>query len=174
MSKPLDLERGTDRKVENIKAEIIPYLSFGGNCEEAVNAYIKVFGGEILYMSHWSENNWDVKTEQIGKVMHTEFIIGSTCMAAGDSFDCTEKNTAIKLMIHMDTEAEALYTIYAMAEGGTILLPLQPDPESDNNRCICVTKDRFGFTWIITCPNPANQFYSDGIIFTSQEFPGNA
>lgn len=169
----MNFERGTDRKVEISKTEIIPYLSFRGNCEEAVHAYIKVFGGKILYMSYWSENNSDIKTEQIGKVMHTEFVIGSTRMAAGDSLDCTDRNTAIKLMIHMDTEAEALYTIYAMAEGGTILLPLQPDLASDNNRCISATKDRFGITWMITCPNPANQFYSDEIIFTSQENIGN-
>lgn len=161
--------------MENSKTKIIPYLSFRGNCEEAVYTYVKVFGGEILYMSHWPENNYDVKTEQIGKVMHTEFVISSTHMAAGDILDCAEMNTGVRLIIHMDTEAEALYTIYALAEGGTILSPLQPAPESDNNRCVSVTKDRFGFTWIITCPNPANQFYSDGIIWLpSQADVGDA
>lgn len=27
---------------------IIPYLSFMGNCEEALNTYIEAFGGEIV------------------------------------------------------------------------------------------------------------------------------
>ncbi len=27
---------------------VIPYLSFRGNCEEALNTYIEAFGGEIF------------------------------------------------------------------------------------------------------------------------------
>lgn len=137
------------------KVQIIPYLSFKGECEEAVNAYIDAFGGEIYGMSHWTEKNFDVTPEQIGKVMHVEFVIGNTGMAAGDSFDCAEVNTDIKLMIHMDSEVEALHAISVLAEGGSILSSLKPHPEPDDGGCGSLIKDRFGFTWIITCPNPA-------------------
>ena len=132
-------------------------MSFNGNCEEAVNAYINAFGGEIYFISHWSENAADVKPEQIGKVMHIEYVIGNTCMAAGDTFDCAEVNTDIKLMIHMDSEEEALRTISVLAEGGVVLSALQPHPEPDDAGCGSVTKDRFGYTWIITCSNSAKQ-----------------
>lgn len=37
--------------MEKRKIEVIPYLSFKGNCEEALNTYIEAFGGEICYMS---------------------------------------------------------------------------------------------------------------------------
>lgn len=94
---------------------------------------------------------------EIGKVMHVEFVIGSTRMAAGDTFDGVDVNTDIKLMIHMDSEAEALHTISVLAEGGNILSPLQPHPEPDDDGCGSIIKDRFGFTWIITCPNSAKQ-----------------
>lgn len=40
------------------KVQIIPYLSFKGECEEAVNAYIAAFGGEIYSMSHWTEKSF--------------------------------------------------------------------------------------------------------------------
>lgn len=139
------------------KIEIIPYLSFKGNCEEAVHTYINAFGGEISFLSRWSENTFDITPEQIGKVMHVEFTVGNTSMAAGDVFDCTGVNTDIKLMIHMDSEAEALNTISALSKGGTILSPLMPHPEPDDDGCGSIIKDRFGFTWIITCPNPAKQ-----------------
>ena len=108
-------------------------------------------------MSHWTEKNFDMTPEQIGKVMHVEFAIGSTHMAAGDTFDCTEVNTDIKLMIHLDSETEALHAISVLAEGGTILSPLKPHPEPDDGGCGSTIKDCFGFTWIITCPNPAKQ-----------------
>lgn len=143
--------------MEKKKLEIIPYLSFKGNCEEAVNTYMNAFGGEILYISRWTEKNLDAPTEQIGKVMHVEFAIGSTRMSAGDSFDCAEVSTDIKLMIHMDSETEALQAISVLAEGGTILSPLKPHPEPDDGGCGSLIKDRFGFIWIITCPNPNKQ-----------------
>ena len=60
-------------------------------------------------------------------------------------------------MIHMESEKEALRTMSVLAEGGVVLSPLQPHPEPDDAGCGSVTKDRFGYTWIIACPNPAKQ-----------------
>lgn len=139
------------------KITVIPYLSFNGNCEEAVNTYISTFGGEILFISRWDENNSGMSSERFGKIMHVEFVLGDSRMAAGDSFDGTDVNTDIKLMIHMKTETEALQAIAVLAEGGTLLSPLAPHPEPDDDGCGSVIKDRFGFTWIITCPNPAKR-----------------
>lgn len=138
------------------KHEIIPYLSFKGNCEEALNVYIKAFGGEIYYMSRWSEETADAP-ELIGKVMHTEFALGGTRMAAGDTLESAGGNTDIRLMVHMDTMEEALNTISVLAESGTVLSPLKPHPEPDDGGCGSATRDRFGFIWIITCPNPNKQ-----------------
>lgn len=143
--------------MDNKRIEIIPYLSFNGNCEEAVHAYIKAFGGKINFISFWSESTFHMTPEQIGKVMHVEFTIGSTHMAAGDTFDCAEGNTDIKLMIHMESEEEALSAISVLAEGGNILSPLKPHPEPDDGGCGSLLKDRFGYTWIVTCPNPAKK-----------------
>lgn len=142
--------------MEKKKVEVIPYLAFKGNCEEAINAYINAFGGEIVWMSHWSEKNSD-NPEQIGKVMHAEFYIGSTRMSGGDSPDREEVKTDISLMIHMDSEAEALHAITVLEEGGTLISPLKPHPEPDDGGCGSLIKDRFGYVWIITCPNPAKQ-----------------
>lgn len=143
--------------MEKKKIEVIPYLPFNGNCEEAVNTYIEAFGGEIYGMSRWSENTFDVTPDQIGKVMHVEFALGNTHMAAGDTFDRIDIDTGIKLMIHMESEEEALKAISVLAEGGTVLSPLHPHPEPDDGGCGSMTKDRFGYMWIITCPNPAKQ-----------------
>ena len=134
--------------------EVIPYLSFKGDCEDALHKYFLAFGGEILFLSRWSEENCETP-EQIGKVMHVEFTLGGTHMSVGDSFDIGEVNTDIKLMIHMDTQTKARHTISILAEGGTVVAPLQPHPAPDDDGCGSIIKDRFGFTWIITCPNPA-------------------
>ena len=86
--------------------------------------------------------------------MHVEFLLGKSRIAAGDSFDCAEVNTDIKLMIHTDSKSDALRAISVLSEGGKILSPLKPHPAPDDDGCGSITKDRFGFTWIITCPNP--------------------
>ena len=132
---------------------IIPHLSFCGNCEEAINAYIAAFGGEIYYLSRWTEDTFDVTPEQIGKVMHAEFQLGSTRFAASDGFTGTGESP-VKLMIHMDSQPEALHAVSILAEGGTVISPLKPHPAPDDAGCGSITRDRFGYTWIITCPNP--------------------
>ena len=131
---------------------IIPHLSFHGNCEEAINAYIAAFGGEIFYLSRWEEATCETP-EQIGKVMHVEFALGSTRMAASDSFGDIP-GSAVKLMIHMDSMADARHAVSILAQGGTVISPLRPHPAPDDGGCGSVTRDRFGYTWIITCPNP--------------------
>ena len=139
-------------KMESVT--IIPYLSFDGCCEEAISTYIQAFGGEVYYLSRWTEETFDKSPEQIGKVMHAEFALGNTRMSGGDSFEQGGGNTAIKLMIHMQSKEQALHAVSLLAEGGKVISPLKPHPAPDDGGCGSITKDRFGYTWIITCPNP--------------------
>lgn len=132
---------------------IIPYLTFHGNCEDALQTYINAFGGEILYLSRWSENTASA-AELVNRVMHVEFVLGDTRMAAGDSLDEMDTNTSIKLMVHLDTMDAAQSAVKMLAEGGSVLSPLKPHPAPDDSGCGSVTRDRFGYTWIVTCPNP--------------------
>ncbi|MBQ4639777.1 MAG: VOC family protein [Clostridia bacterium] len=134
--------------------QVIPYLSFQGNCEEAIRAYIAAFGGEVLYLSRWSVETAKKGPQQVGKVMHAEFCLGATRMAAGDIFDDPAENGAVKLMIHMEDMARAKQAIALLQEGGQAISPLQPHPAPDDGGCGSETRDRFGYTWIITCPNP--------------------
>lgn len=136
--------------------QVIPYLTFkGGCCEEALEAYREAFGGEILYMSRWPAEGAGAPPEQVGKVMHVEFTLGSTRLAAGDTFDTQAVNTDIRLMVHLDNQEEARQALDLLAKGGEVLSPLRPHPAPDDGGCGSLVRDRFGFTWIITCPNPA-------------------
>lgn len=135
---------------------VITYLSFAGECEEAVKAYIDAFGGEIYYLSRWDENNFESK-EQIGKVMHVEFWVGDTHMSGGDTFDDAAKYKSTKLMVHMDTKDNALRCIDVLKKDGTVVSELLPHPAPDDGGMGALVKDKFGYVWIITCPNPDKQ-----------------
>ena len=102
--------------MDKSRLEVIPYLSFSGDCEQALEVYIRAFGGEVIYISRWSEENCE-SPEQAGKVMHAEFRIGCTRMSGGDSFEKKGPNTNIKLMVHMGSTEEAENAISALLEG---------------------------------------------------------
>ncbi|MBR6524360.1 MAG: VOC family protein [Clostridia bacterium] len=139
------------------KITVIPHLSFNGQCEEAVNAYIRAFGGEIHYLSRWTEQT-ATHSQQAGKVMHVAFSVGVTPMAGSDNFLFRQESAdAVRLMIHMDDMEKAKRAIAVLAEGGEVLSPLKPHPVPDDAGCGSVTRDRFGYVWIITCPNPDKQ-----------------
>lgn len=135
---------------------IIPHLSFCGNCEAAIHTWIAAFGGEVHYLSRWTENTFDMNPSQIGKVMHAEFSLGSTRMAGSDGFTGTGESP-VKLMIHMDATADAQHAISLLAQDGSVISPLKPHPAPDDAGCGAIIRDRFGYTWIITCPNPDKQ-----------------
>ena len=132
--------------------KIITYLSFNGDCEDAVKAYIDAFGGRILFMSRWDEKNYE-KECQIGKVMHVEFVLGETRMAAGDTCEGDIPTRSMKLMIHMDTEEEARKSIAILANNGKIISELKAHPAPDDGGMGSIILDKYGYTWIITCPN---------------------
>lgn len=133
------------------KIEIIPYLPFNGNCEEAINTYIKAYGGKICYMTRWSESEYDLEPEQREKVLHVEFTLGNVPMAAGDNVDYIKTAADIRMMVHLDSEEEAVRVIDLLGEGGTVLSPLHGQQTFDENSCEAILTDRFGVTWIITC-----------------------
>ena len=105
--------------MDKSRLEVIPYLSFSGDCEQALEVYIRAFGGEVIYISRWSEEHCE-SPEQAGKVMHAEFRIGCTRMSGGDSFEKKGPNTNIKLMVHMGSTEEAENAISVLLEGGGV------------------------------------------------------
>lgn len=131
------------------KLTIAPYLSFNGNCEEAINTYIEAFGGEVCCMSRWSESAYAVEPKQRKKILHAEFILGNVRMAAGDSVDCIETAADIRLMIRVESKEEALRAIALLEKEGTVLSPLHEGSPFGDNSSEAIVTDRFGITWII-------------------------
>ncbi len=141
----------------NTLATVIPHLAFNGNCEEAIGAYIKAFGGEIRYLSRWTEETCLGDPSRIGKVMHAAFLIGQTQFSANDPLIYSRPNEAVKFMIHTSSPEEANSAVSVLSTGGKILSALKPHPKPDDSGCGVLVLDRFGYTWILTCPNPEKQ-----------------
>ncbi len=135
---------------------VIPYLNFSGDCEEAIRLYVEIFGGETFYLSRWSELNTK-DPDRFGKIMHVEFRVGDTHMSAADSYNREGLSGNIKLMVHMDDPQKASATCEQLCRGGSVISPLAPHPAPDDGGMGALIEDRFGYFWIITCPNPDKQ-----------------
>jgi PhnB protein len=133
---------------------VIPYLSFCGNCEEALNLYASVFGGEITMLSRFTR---ETGSEALaGQVMHAEAFVGNSVVAGADGGDpekLAQHHDTVCLMVHCTTRAEAEKCFNALAEGGQPLQRLTPHPPPDDGGMGALVRDKFGYKWILTAPN---------------------
>jgi len=134
---------------------IMPYLSFGGDCEEAFLWYKEIFGGEIQHISKYGDipENPDapMNDEQKSKVMHAQLMLTEAGGISGaDALWPIEKGGAVAIHAHLSNEATARKVFSALSENGTVLGELATNPPPDDSGISGSVKDKYGFTWIIS------------------------
>jgi PhnB protein len=134
-----------------------PYLHFNGNCREAMEFYAKVLGGKILAMMTFADMPSDQPClpEVRDLVAHARVAIGDELLMASDApagrFE-KPQGFSVTLSIKDPAEAERVYN--ALAEGGTVGMPLS---ETFWAQKFGMLKDRFGTPWMINCEKPQQQ-----------------
>ena len=127
------------------------YLNFTGNCREAVTFYADVFGAELQPIMTYGDaaHGMPMKDNEKNLVMHTTLTIkGSTVMFSDvtDDDPITSGNQ-ISLVVTSD-DLNDVNTMFAkLAEGGAVLMPLQPTFWSQRYGYV---RDRFGIGWQIS------------------------
>jgi PhnB protein len=128
-----------------------PYLTFGGTCEEAFNAYAKILGGEIVAMiAHEgtpAESN--VPPEWRKKIIHARLAVDGTVLMGSDAPPDRRKpmqGFSVTLLIKDPAEAERVFN--ALAKDGTVGMPLS-ETLFAKKFGMCV--DKFGTPWMIVC-----------------------
>jgi len=131
-----------------------PYLHFNGNCREAFEFYAKVLGGKILAMMTFAEMPGDQPTppEYRDLIVHARMAISDKLLMASDApADRFEKPQGFSVTLGIDDPAEAERIYNALAEGGTVGMPLS---ETFWALKFGMLKDRFGTPWMINCEKP--------------------
>jgi PhnB protein len=131
---------------------IQPYLFFGGRCEEALEFYRGAIGAEVQMLMRYKEAPEQppegMLAEGFGdKVMHAAFRVGDSTLMASDGCgpdDC--KFGGFSLSITVRTEAEADAKFAALAERGTVTMPLGQTFWAPK---FGMLTDRFGLGWMI-------------------------
>ena len=135
-----------------------PYLFFSGNCEEALNFYKGIFGGEISEIMRWKDAPGDagLPTDQGNKVMHSTFKSPSVNFMASDARPTTQYGVGrISLSIATKDVAEGKRVFDSLANGGEVEMPFD---KTFWGAMFGMLTDKYGIDWMVNCqlePAPA-------------------
>jgi len=127
------------------------YLFFNGQCEAAFTFYAQCFHGQIeVMLSHvGTPMEQHVPPEWRDKIMHARLKAGDSIIMGSDSPpDRYETPRGVSTHIGLQDPAEAERIFSALAEGGTVEMPIQKTFWSERFGMLV---DRFGIAWMINC-----------------------
>lgn len=132
------------------------YLHFDGQCEAAFRFYQRCLGGEVTIMQTYGDSPMREHTppETHGRVMHTRLAVGQQVLMGADAPPGRgERAQGFAVSIGVDDPAEADRVFHALAEGGTVQLPIQQTFWAARFGMVV---DRFGIPWTINCDESAS------------------
>jgi PhnB protein len=131
-----------------------PYLSFNGECEAAFKFYEQCLGGKIEMMTTYGGSPMAAQTppDLLDKIMHVTLNVGDMVLMGADVPDSYEKPQGFSVSLVFDDPAEAERIFNALAENGTVQMPIQATFWSPKFGMLI---DRFGTPWMINCDPPA-------------------
>ncbi len=126
-----------------------PFLTFNGQCQAAFEFYARCFGGEIVTLMKWGDERGTglAPLEWAGKIMHATLVAGGNVLSGADVPEY-EPPKGFRLQFNIDDVAEAKRIFHALAESGSIEMPLQ---ETFWAVAYGHVTDRFGVPWAINC-----------------------
>jgi len=136
--------------------QLNPYLVFDGQCEAAFKFYEQCLGGKIEFMlTHGNSPMAEqVSAAWRDKVMHVRLVAGGMVLMGSDAPpDRYEKPQGFSVSLSIDEPAEAERIFHALAENGSVRMPLQ---ETFWARRFGMLVDRFGIPWMVNCEQPAS------------------
>jgi PhnB protein len=135
--------------------QLNPYLTFNGQCEAAFKFYERCLGGKIEFMLTHGDSPMaaQVPAEWRNKIMHARLVLGDKVLMGSDAPpERYEGAKGFSVSLGIDTPAEAERVFHALAEKGTVQMPLQ---ETFWALRFGTLVDQFGIPWMVNCERPA-------------------
>jgi PhnB protein len=138
---------------------IQPYLFFRGRCEEALQYYQDKLGAEAGVMMRFRDNpdkpdRDKVPAELDDRIMHADIkICGSQIMMSDGWKSGPLDFQCMSLALSLDDETEAHRLFNALAEDGTVQMPMGPTFFAKTFGSVA---DKFGVSWMIIVPPEAS------------------
>ncbi len=137
---------------------VTPYITFNGNCSEALEFYQNVFKGEVKMSQPYGEyipDGTDAPPENLSAwILHAEMEICGTNFWFADEVQSVSKGNMIKLTTTVATAEEAKDIFEMLSDGGYVTLPPVKTFYSTFHAALT---DKFGVNWNIVAEEAPNQ-----------------
>ncbi len=122
------------------------YLTFDGNCRQAMEFYAQCLGAE-LQMMRFSEAPMDAPPGAEDRIMHARLVKGDVVLMASDSMPGMplQQGNNFSLAFTCEAVAEAENLFGALGQKGKVLMPLQ---ETFWAQRFGMVTDQFGVQWM--------------------------
>ena len=130
-----------------------PYLTFNGNCEEALNFYADVLDGEIKMLMRFEETPPDAfKVPPAAKqlIMHATLVCKGNTILASDTIDEEVNGDNISLSIGAEDNEEGIAIFNSLQEGGHVIMPFSDVFWGGK---FGMLTDKFGIKWMVSGPH---------------------
>ena len=134
-----------------------PHLTFRGECRTAFRFYERVFGARLETLLTYGEapGGHDVPEEMYDKILHATLCIGDYALFGADvPLDEYAPPGGFAVTVDIDDADEARRIFDALAERGTVRLPLQ---EMFWSPAFGIVVDRFNVPWEINALGAASE-----------------
>ena len=135
--------------------QLYPYLTFNGQCEAAFKFYEECLHGKTILMMTYENTFMDLQTppDWQKKISHATFALAEFMFSGSDAPPGQyQKPQGFSLQLNLSDPVEAERIFKALAENGTVQMPLQ---ETFWALRFGVLVDQFGIPWLINCEKPA-------------------
>lgn len=138
-------------------AQINPYLTFNGNCEDAFNFYKSVFGGDFPYVGRFKEmppmEGQPAMSDADGNlIMHISLPISKeTTLMGSDSSEAFGHASKIgnnfSISLNTDSEQEADKLFAGLSKNGKVTMPLE---KTFWGSYFGMLTDQFDIQWMVS------------------------
>lgn len=141
------------------QATITPYLFFGGRCQEALDFYRDALGAEVGPVMLFNQNPTPIPEGFLPpgfseKVMHSSFKVKGAEVFASDGHTPGTNFSGFQLALTFATKAEAEAAFAALAQEGSVEMPLAP---SFFSPLFGMVSDKFEVVWMVMVKAPAEK-----------------
>lgn len=127
--------------------KLVTYLTFDGNCREAMQFYAEIFNGKLEIMP-FADAPMQVPEEHKEKVMHSQLSFGQNQIMASDSMPDhpISKGNSYHISISEPDLENAKRIFQKLSENGNVIMPFE---KASWGAHFAMFSDKFGVNWMV-------------------------